>query len=328
MPANGPIKVGFIGCGGIAGGHLTSYKTLPEFQVVAACDINKQRARDFAEAAGAEAVFTDWREMIRNTELDAVDICTPHTLHHEPAIVAAEAGLHTIVEKPMATELAHCDAMIEAADLNGVIVMVAQVLRFRDPYIETRRLIDEGRIGKVQNVIRRRWSFVRETAQDPWASDPSLAGGWVLYGFGSHAADLILWLTRSEANSVFAAGRKINPHWNDYDDINIQIELSNGAMALQSHSINSRTSAWDCTVIGTEDSLYIAGDKIIVGEDELHVPLQEFNGMREQLAEFAAAIREDREPEASGKDVRKTMVLLEAAKISLREGRIVDASEM
>ncbi len=328
MSDNQPIRLGFIGCGGIAGAHLQSYQTLPQFQVVAACDINRKRARDFAAEAGAEAVFTDWRDMIRNTELDAVDICTPHTLHHEPAIMAAEAGLHTIVEKPMATELAHCDAMIEAADLNGVILMVAQVLRFRDPYIEARRLIDEGRIGKVRNIIRRRWSFVRESSQDPWASDPSLAGGWVLYGFGAHAADMILWLTRSEAKSVFAMGRSINPHWNDYDDLHIQIELSNGAMALQSHSINSRAGAWDCNVIGTKDGLYIAGDKLIVGEEELHVPLQELNGMREQLAEFAAAISEDREPEASGRDVRKTMVLLEAAKLSLREARIIDASAM
>lgn len=328
MGNTGPIRLGFIGCGGIAGSHLRSLKTLPEFAVVAACDINRERAEAFAADAGAEGIYTDWHTMLEDAELDAIDICTPHTLHHEPAIAAAQRGLHVLTEKPMATELADCDAMIAAAEANSVVLMVAQVLRFRAPHLAARQLIDNGRIGEVRNIIRRRWSFTKSIASEPWADNPALAGGWVLYGFGTHEADLMLWLTRSEAVSVFAMGRKINPHWNDYDDITIQAELSNGAMALETHSVNSRASAWDCVVMGTEDSLYLSGDNITIGEETLNVPMQEHSGMRDELAEFAAAIAQGREPEASGRDVRKTMVLLEAAKISMREGRIVDASRL
>ncbi len=323
-----PIRIGVIGCGGIAGAHLRSLKTLPEFTITAACDINDERAAAFAAEAGAESSYTDWRQMLDDADIDAIDICTPHTLHHEPAIAAAERGLHVLTEKPMATELSQCDAMIEAAEANSVVLMVAQVLRFRAPHVAARRLIDEGRIGEVRNIIRRRWSFTKSISSEPWANDPALAGGWVLYGFGAHEADLILWLTRSEAVRVFAMGRRINPHWNDYDDITIQAELSNGAMALQTHSVNSRASAWDCVVMGSEDSLYINGETIIVGGETLNVPMQEFNGMRDEIAEFGAAIVEGREPEASGRDVRRTMVLLEAAKASMQHGGIVDTTAM
>lgn len=330
MMLDRPIRLGIIGCGGIAGSHLRALKTLPEFEVAAVCDVNVKRASEFmAEAGGSgDAVFCDWRDMIRSGGIDAVDIATPPVFHHGPAVFAAEHGLHVFVEKPMAPTLAECDAMIEAADLNGVYTMVGQVLRFRDINQRAKQLIEEGRIGEVRNVIRRRWGFTKDFSSEPWANDPSVAAGWVLYGFGPHAADLILWLTRTSPVRVFAMGQKINPFWRDYDDITIQIELSNGGMATQSHSVNSRASAWDIALMGTKDAMYINGDSIVVGEETIEVPLQEFGGMKEQFAEFGAAILEDREPEASGKDVRRTMVLLEAAKISMCEGCVVDAANL
>lgn len=322
------IRLGFIGCGNIAGAHLRAIEQIPAIDVVAMADIDEDRARDFADRSGAEAHFTDWRDMLDEVELDAIDQCTPHTLHLEPTLEAAERGIHVFTEKPMATELEHCDRMIEACDDCGVVLMVGQVLRFRDPHIKARELIDEGRIGEVTHVIRRRWSFTKDFTNQPWSVDPELAGGWVLYGFASHAADLVLWITRSHACEVFATARQTNPRWDDVDDIDIQCELSNDAIALLSHTMNSRERAWDLSVIGTEDSLHIKGETILCGEEEMSVPLQAYNGMKEQLEEFASAVLQDREPEASGRDCRRTYALLEAAKISMKQRRVVDARDL
>ncbi|MFO7946292.1 MAG: Gfo/Idh/MocA family oxidoreductase [Armatimonadota bacterium] len=322
------VRLGVIGCGNIAGSHLRAINEIPQIEIVAAADINEERAESFAQQAGAKAHFTDWREMLQEVELDAIDQCTPHTLHLEPTVAAAERGIHVFTEKPMATELTECDAMIAACEDAGVVLMVGQVLRFRDPHTEARRLIDDGRIGEVTHVIRRRWGFTKESSMQPWSVNPDLAGSWVLYGFGSHAADLVLWITRSEAHRVFAMARQTNPIWDDVDDIDMQYELSNGAIALQSHSMNSRQRAWDLSVIGTEDSLHINGETIICGDEEITVPLQEYGGMKEQLTEFADAITEGREPEASGRDCRRTYALLEAARISMRTGQIVDPREL
>jgi len=328
MVVSEPIRMGFIGCGSIANSHMNAIERIPEIEIVAGADIKVDRAREFVEKTGAEAYFTDWRRMLEEVELDAIDVCTPHTLHMEPTLAAAERGIHVLTEKPMATELAECDRMIAACQQAGVVLMVAQVLRFYAPHIEARKIVSSGQLGQIKNVIRRRWSYMKDVPSEPWAGDPELSGGWVLYGLGSHAADLILWMTDSEATNVFAMGRQINPSWDDVDEVTIQMELSNGAMALQTHCLNCYASAWDLVVNGTDDSLYVNGETLTVGGEEQHVPMQEGGGMYTQIAEFASAVLEDREPEASGKDVRRTYALLEAAKLSMKEGRIVDASQL
>ncbi len=328
MVTSPPIKIGFIGCGNIANAHMSAIERIPEIEIVAGADINVDRAREFVEKAGAEAYFTDWRQMLEEVELDAIDQCTPHTLHMEPTLAAAKRGIHVLTEKPMATELGECDRMIAACQQAGVVLMVGQVLRFYAPHIEARKIVSSGHLGQIKNVIRRRWGYSKDVPSQPWSADPALSGGWALYGLGSHAADLILWMTDSEATKVFAMGRQINPSWDDVDEVTIQMELSNGAMALQTHCMNCYANAWDLAVNGTDDSLYVNGETLIVGGEERHVPMQEGGGMYTQIAEFASAVLEGREPEASGEDVRRTYALLEAAKLSMKEGRIVDASQL
>ncbi len=328
MVMSHPIRMGFIGCGNIAYAHMQAIQRIPEIKIVAGADIQIDRARKFAQDAGAEAYFTDWRQMLEEVELDAIDQCTPHTLHMEPTLAAAERGLHVFTEKPMATELAQCDQMIAACQAAGVILMVGQVLRFYAPHIAARKIVSSGQLGQIKNVIRRRWSYTTHIPYQPWSSDPELSGGWLLYGLGSHAADLILWMTDTEAIKVFAMGRQINPTWDNVDELTIQMELSNGAMALQTHSLNCYANAWDLIINGTEDSLYVNGETLVVSGEERHVPMQEGGGIYTELAEFASAVLEGREPEASGKDVRRTYALLEAAKLSMKEGRIVDASSL
>jgi len=328
MVTSQPIRIGFIGCGGIAHAHMQAIERIPEIEIVAGADIQIDRAREFVEKAGAEAYFSDWRQMLEEVELDAIDQCTPHTLHLEPTLAAAERGLHVFTEKPMATELEECDRMIAACQQAGVVLMVGQVLRFYAPHIEARKIVSSGQLGQIKNVIRRRWSYMTQIPQQPWSSDPALSGGWLLYGLASHATDLILWMTGAEATDVFAMGRKINPSVDGMDEVSILTALSNGAMALQTHCLNCYANAWDLAVNGTEDSLYVNGETIIVGGEEQQVPMQEGGGMYTQIAEFASAVLEGREPEASGKDVRRTYALLEAAKLSMKEGRIVDASQL
>jgi len=328
MVASQPIRIGFIGCGNIAHSHMQAIQRIPEIEIVAGADIKIDRAQEFVQETGAEAYFTDWHQMLEEVELDAIDQCTPHTLHMEPTLAAAERGLHVFTEKPMATELAECDRMIAACQQAGVVLMVGQVLRFYAPHTEARKIVNSGQLGQIKNVIRRRWSYTTHIPYQPWSSDPALSGGWLLYGVASHAADLILWMTGAEATNVFAMGRQINPSWDDVDEVTIQMELSNGAMALQTHCLNCYANAWDIAVNGTDDSLYVNGETLIVGGEERHVPMQEGGGMYTQLAEFASAVLDGREPEASGKDVRRTYALLEAAKLSMKEGRIVDASRL
>lgn len=322
-----PIRIGVIGCGGIAQSHLNALRQLPEFEVIAAADLDLGRAQRAAADFGIPEACGDYREMLRR-DLDAVSICLPHHLHREAAVAAAEAGKHVLCEKPMATTLADADAMIAAAEQAGVILMIGQVLRFRPANQKARDIITTGGIGQVKQVIRRRYGLSKEYPRAPWSADPEKAGGWALYGFGSHEADAILYLTDSEATTVYARGEINNPHWGDPDEISILFGLSRGGFATELHTLNCPWGAWDCIIMGTEGALNIVSDGLDHNDQHYDLPLAPDGGMTDQIREFGAAIREGREPMASGRNVRRTMVLLEAAKLSMQSGQIVDATKL
>lgn len=323
-----PISFGIVGCGGIGRAHMAALEAVPQLELAATCDIDPSRAKAYAEEFGAAKVYTDYERLASDSDIHAVSICLPHHLHRAPTVACAQGGKHVLCEKPMETSLADCDAMIQAADDADVTLMIGQVLRFREANRRAKALIGEGAIGKPMNVLRRRYGYHREYPRAPWSADPAMAGGWTLYGFGSHEIDAILWLLDSPAQTVFALGNKNNPHWGDYDEITILMRLQSGAIATQQHSINCPFGAWDCVVIGEEGAMRIDSDSIALGDERIEAPLQEGGGMREQFAEFARAIAEGAEPEASGRDVRRTMVALEAAKMSLASGAPVAASTL
>ncbi len=317
------LRVAVIGCGDIARAHLEAMSTLPARPAVTV-DIDERRAREYADEYGAPRYGTQIEDALAD-DVDAVIVCLPHHLHHDAVVAAAEHGRHILTEKPMAISLQGADAMIDAAARNGVCLMVGQVLRFRQANVVARQLIRAGRIGEPRNVIRRRLSRSREFHAD-WASDPAKAGGWVLYGYGSHEVDMILWLLDTHATRVYAQGRVTNPYWNDVDELSLQMELAVGAMASLNHSLNSDSSAWDTTIIGTTGSMYVANERIVLEGEEMDVPMGP--AMECQLREFVDAVAAGREPEASGANVRRTMQALEAAKRSLATGQVVSTDSM
>src|ERR1051326_793776 len=109
-----PVRTALIGCGKVGGLHASALTTLPESNLVAVCDANLERAENYAHRHGGRA-FQDVGQMIREAGAEAVFICTPHPLHAEPAVLAAGAGLHVMVEKPMAPHLDDSDTMFRPA---------------------------------------------------------------------------------------------------------------------------------------------------------------------------------------------------------------------
>lgn len=321
------IGIGAIGCGGIADGHLPAYRDVEGMTTVAVCDIDESAARERAAEFDVPAVYTDWRELLEDEKVDAVSVLLPHHLHRDVAVAAAEAGKHVLCEKPMATSLDEADDMIAAAEAAGVVLMIGQILRFRPANIRARELIRDGAVGEVRNVLRRRLGK-SEGFRSEWARKPEEAGGWVLYGFGAHEVDMILWLNDGEAGDVYAQARVNNEYWNDYDEITVQMSLVDGPMATYQHSLNTPFGAWECMVIGTEGAMLVDSQQIRLDEEVIEAPLDSPASWRTQVGEFVRAIREGDEPEASGRNVRKTMAALEAAKLSIRDGEVVDASAL
>src|SRR5436305_582095 len=112
------VRTALIGCGKVGQIHAAALRELPESKFVAVCDATRERATAFAERFGTLA-FTDVGVMLREAGPEVVIVCTPHPLHAEPVLQAAAAGVHALVEKPLAASLADCDAMLAAARSAG-----------------------------------------------------------------------------------------------------------------------------------------------------------------------------------------------------------------
>jgi len=203
MPDN--IRFAVVGCGSIGKRHLAVINEDPRAELVAFCDIDPAVCLEFSALYPDVPSFTDYSEMLAAAQCQVVNICTPHGLHAPMAIEAAQAKCNILVEKPMALVTADCDAMIAAAEANGVQLMVVKQNRFNVPIALTKMALDSGRMGRIfmvqANVL---WNRFQGYYQDsPWRGSRELEGG-ALHTLVSHFLDLLIWwfgdVTDAKAN--------------------------------------------------------------------------------------------------------------------------------
>ena len=323
------IPLGLIGCGIISGAHLNAAARLPGIKMVAAAELNEARLNATAEKYGIARRYRDWHDLVADPEVQGVVICLPEGLHEPVATEAARRGKHILVEKPMGRDLAECDRMIAAARDAGVRLMVGQVVRRFANHALARQWLDERRIGRVARVVRRRLmnNVLPDPKRRPWASDPALASDWLLYGFGVHDYDALLWLLDTEAETVAAEGRRGSAQWAGWDRISSEITLRNGVTAEVTLSLFSEEQVWDTVVTGSGGTLEILKKSVVLNGAPTEVSSKDEGAFQAQLAEFAACIRDGKEPGSSGRNVRATMALLEGVKRSLEENRPVRMNE-
>lgn len=187
------VRVGIIGCGKVGHIHAAALERSPFARFAVACDSSEERARAFAAQYGA-AAFTDPAPMLR--EVDAVLLCTPHPLHAGHAVMAAEAGVHVLIEKPMAANLEDCDAMLAAARKTGVKLGVISQRRWLEPVRRMKRAIEQGRIGRpiLGAFVMLSWRDEAYYRSDPWRGRWDTEGGGVLVNQSPHQLDLLHWL--------------------------------------------------------------------------------------------------------------------------------------
>jgi predicted dehydrogenase len=189
-----PLRTGLLGCGKIGAVHAAALQKLPESSFAAVCDGDAERAQSFARRFSVRA-YPDVRAMVERERLQAVAICTPHPEHARHAVAAMEAGAHVLVEKPLAANLADCDAMLAAARQAGVRLGVVSQRRFFEPVLRLRRAIDEGRIGRpvLGVVLMFNWRDEAYYRSDPWRGRWDTEGGGVLVNQAPHHLDLLQW---------------------------------------------------------------------------------------------------------------------------------------
>lgn len=183
-----PLRIGLLGTGRVGQIHAEALAALPEASLVAVADPDLVARDAFADRHGVVARFRELDEMLAAVDLDAVYICTPPGHHAEQACAALAAGRHVFVEKPLATRLQDLEPILEAARRGQRWAQVGHVTRFDRELIHLRRMVQDGRLGRVFRV---RVLSVSSFLPTGWHGDRSIAGGGILSDSGTHALDAL-----------------------------------------------------------------------------------------------------------------------------------------
>jgi len=326
------LSVGVVGAGTIARSHIKAIGSLDNIRLAAVMDPDGERARAEAGPRGARA-YEDLESLLADPGVEAVHVCSPHNVHGDQVVAAAGSGKHVLVEKPMALTLAECDRMIEAAESADVVLMVGQVMRHSPINLKAREMIAEGAIGTVGHQMRRRLSAFNPAGDNStygaWYMDLEVGGVCVLYCFGPHEYDMLHWYIGSPVVDVYARGTEGSELYpGQKDTYSALLTHQNGCVSALSQSVACGASAQDHTIVGSNGSMAITTQRLVVDGKEMPVTVGSGEAMENQVREFASCCLEGRTPEASGKNVRHTMAVIEAAKQSADSGKPVLVSEL
>lgn len=225
------LKTGIIGCGKVGDFHAKAFEALENSEFTAVCDNNIERARAFAERYGVKA-YDDIEAMIRECGLDVVSICTPHPLHANPAVIAADCGCNVLIEKPLASSLEDCDRIIEAGDRNHVTIGTMVQRRFYRPCMRIHQAIEDGKIGRpvLGMVTMLGWRDKNYYDSDPWRGSWKGEGGGVMVNQAPHQIDLLQWYM-GEVDEIYGVWKNLNHPYIEVEDTAVAvIKFKNGGV--------------------------------------------------------------------------------------------------
>ncbi|MHC4068959.1 MAG: Gfo/Idh/MocA family protein [Planctomycetota bacterium] len=346
MASKGRVKVGIIGSGFIADIHAESFKIMPdEAEVVAVASPAEFKPEALAKKFNIERVFTDYKKMLAEDDIEMVVIAAPNYLHAQITIDIAKAGKHVVCEKPLCMTLEEADEMIDVCKKKGVLLMYAEELFFTPKYVKAKQMADEGAFGKVYMVKQCEKHF---GPHSPWFWDVERSGGGVLMDMGCHGIAFCYWfLGRPKIKNVYCqmATHVHTDKTKGEDDSICIIEFENGAVGLIEDSWARRG--------GMEDRIEVYGEGGVTYAD-LHMgnalptyseygfgyavekapstkgwtyPVFEelWNyGFPQEMHHFARCVRGKEEPQVTGEDGRVVQEVLYASYQSAGTGRKVE----
>ena len=233
------LKIGIIGCGRISVMHLIPAQILKQAKLVACCDIKKDRADEAAQKYNVKA-YSDYAEMLRDKEIDAVTICTPSGMHADQAIAAIEAGKHVLCEKPMALTTADALRIREAEAKSDKKLSVIFQMRYTKDIQYLKKVIEEGKLGQLTfcDLYMKYWRDESYFKASPWRGTFAMDGGGALMNQGIHGVDIMHYLCG--APKLLTAKVKTLVHNIETEDTAIAaVEYPSGALGVIEASTSS-----------------------------------------------------------------------------------------
>lgn len=334
------VRIGVIGVGIQGKRHIECFRQIPRAKVAAAADIDKARLEEACERYEIEGAFTDYHQMIKEAELDAVSVVLPDDMHLDPALAAIDAGLDLLVEKPLATKVEEAQAIVKAATEKGVRLMTNFSNRWQQPVAMVREAYVAGELGEPVYVYARLSNTLRVPTEmiRPWVQRTKLPF-WLM----SHTVDRVRWIYAAEAKKVCGISRSgvLKSKGIDVEDIFLAtVEWDNGAFSTFESSwilpaslpanIDSKMM-----FIFTQGAAYFDAQAAMIEmatKERYSIPAMLTTSTRgriqgfviEALRHFVDSVAEGKDPEPSGEDGLAVCRITSAIVESAKQGRAIE----
>jgi predicted dehydrogenase len=337
------LKLAFAGTGYINKIHARAARRIDGVELTAVVNHRPESMDAFADEFGIPNRYTKIEALIAEDQVDAIVISTPNYLHAPQSIAALEAGIHVMVEKPMAMNAGEAESMCEESQKSGHVLMVAHCWRFDEEARWLKQQVDDGRLGKI--IRTKGYGVHSNWGPGGWFTQAKYAGGGAMADMGIHALDTARFLLGDPLpTSVFA---RIGTYYGDYDVDDTGVVIVNWENGVTSYI---ESGWWQPHMDGPEAATQLYGTKgfgqIYPTLLEIPDPINEKLDVIDegfpfprakhcpqimydnQLAYFVQSIREDKTPVPGGLEGLINMKIVDAAYQSSRTGQVVNISDV
>ena len=328
------VKYGVIGLGWFGEQHCDTLMGIPHVELTALCTRTEKRLKALGKKFGVKKLYTDYNDMLADPEIEALSVTTMWDQHAKPTLAAIKAGKHVFLEKPMASTMKDCNAIVAAAKKSKKYFMVGHICRFNPRYAKAKEEIAAGKIGKIVSMYARR-------NIPGWVTEDILNKIGPIIGDGVHDTDLMLWYSGAKVKSVYA--QAVDVRKKKYPDLGwTMYRFNTGAIGVLEDvwflpektpfQIDERME-----IIGTEGSIHIqevhpnlsisSKGKGWECPDTTYWPEirgQVWGALRDELSYFNLCVLEGRKPSVITPDESRAAVeACLAAEKSAKTGKIV-----
>lgn len=315
------LHVGVVGVGMMGQHHVRVYSKLAKegkVELVGIADANFERAKEIAKKFGT-IPYADYRELAREN-LDAVDIAVPTSLHREVALEFIGAGTSVLVEKPIADTVENAEEIINAADENGVTLMVGHIERFNPAVLKLRELIERGELGKVVTISAKRVGPMATRIRDVG----------IIIDLGVHDMDVISYLFGEKIKSVYArAGNVLHPAGVE-DHALIALCFEKGTGIVETNWLTPHKTR-TLNVVGTGGIAYLdyieQSLKLYNHEWVKEAKIEKREPLRNEIEHFIKCVETGKRPIVDGEVGLHALKVALLAQESARTGKVLEVGE-
>jgi myo-inositol 2-dehydrogenase/D-chiro-inositol 1-dehydrogenase len=337
-----PVRFGLIGFGAWGSCHAAAIAKTPGAELAAIAARSPESAAAARQQFPQAKIFSDYRELLQQAEVDVIDVVLPSYLHREVGCAALASGRHLLLEKPMALSVAECDDLLQTAKKHERLLAIGHEMRLSSLWAKVKELIDQGAIGEPQHVLVELSRKPYRTGAGGWRYDIQRVGSWILEE-PIHFFDLARWYLSAAGDpvTVYAASKaRRSEHPELRDNFSAIVHFPGGAYAVVSQTLAAFEHHQTVKVAGTRGSIWASwsgamdrtrhptfflkyGDGETVQEVSISRAAGELFELEDQVAMVVKAVQSGGPLAATGEDGKWSVWMCLAAEKSAESGQPV-----